>query len=119
MFRRAHIKSKDLSDYKRKYEISRHHAWAGTAFLSLLLAFRYLVTSIPDVVFIPIVSLLAVYIFMGLICTYKYRAGLSAGQRPDYASEELKTEMIRAAIEKKRIKLDKKRAKAEAKAKKK
>ena len=113
------MKEKDLSEYKRKYEISRHHAWGGTAFLSLLLAFRYFVTSIPDVIFIPIVSLLALYILIGLICTYKYRAGLSAGQSLDPTSELLKKETIQAEVEKKRIKLDKKRAKAEAKARKK
>jgi MFS superfamily sulfate permease-like transporter len=112
------MKEKDLPEYKRKYEISRHHAWAGTALLSLLLAFRYFITSIPDVVFIPIVSILAFYILIGLICTYKYRAGLSVGQRPDYTSEEVEKEAIRAEVEKKRIKLDKKRAKAEAKARK-
>ena len=110
------MKEKDLSEYKRKHEISRHHAWAGTAFLSLLLAFRYFIPSIPDVIFIPIVSLLALYILIGLICTYKYRAGLSAKQRPDNQSKQLENEKILAKVEKKRIKLDKKRVKAEAKA---
>jgi len=113
------MKEKDLSEYKRKYEISRHHAWAGTAFLSLLLAFRYFVPSIPDVIFIPIVSILALYILIGLICTYKYRAGLSAKQWPDNQSDQLEKEKMVAEVEKKRIKLFKKRAKAEAKARKK
>ena len=113
------MKEKDLSEYKRKYEISRHHAWAGTAFLSLLLSLRYLVPSIPDVLFMPIGSLLVVYILIGVIFTYKYRAGLSAGQRHDYTSEELEREKIRAEVEKKRLKLDKKKVKAEAKARKK
>ena len=116
---RASMKEKDLSEYRRKYEISRHHAWAGTALLSLLLAFRYFITSIPDLVFIPIVSILAFYILIGLICTYRYRAGLSTGRRLDSTSEVLEKEKIRAEVEKKRIKLDKKRAKAEEKVRKK
>ena len=110
------MKEKDLSKYKRKYEISRHHAWAGTAFLSVLLALRYLVASIPNEIFIPIGSILALYILIGLVFTYKYSAGLSAGQRADYKSEELEKEEIRAEVEKKRLKLEKKRAKAKAKA---
>ena len=113
------MREKDLSDYKRKYAISRHHAWAGTVFLSLLLAFRYFVTSVPDVIFIPIVSILALYILICLICTYKYRAGLSVEKSPDSISEQLEKEKIQAEVEKKRIKLDKKLAKAQAKERKK
>ena len=113
------MKEKDLSTYKKKYGISKHHAWAGTAFLSVLLALRYLIVSIPDEIFIPIGSILVLYILIGLAFTYKYRAGLSDVQRADYNSEELEKEKIRAEVEKKRLKLDKKRAKAEAKASKK
>jgi hypothetical protein len=110
------MKEHALLEYKRKYEISRHHAWAGTVFLSLLLTLRYIFISIPNVIFIPLASLLSLYILAGLVFTYRYRAGLSAGQGSDHTSEEVEVEKIRAEVEKKRIKLDKKRAKAEAKA---
>jgi len=50
--------------------------------------------------FIPIVSLLALYTHIGLMRTYKYRAGLSAGQRPDNKSEILEKEKIWAEVEK-------------------
>ena len=31
---------KDLSDKKKKYAISKHHAWAGSILLTILLAVR-------------------------------------------------------------------------------
>jgi hypothetical protein len=45
--------------------------------------------------------------------------GLTAGQAVDLASEELEEEITHAELEKGRLKLEKKKAKAETKAKKK
>lgn len=111
--------NRHLSEYRRKYDISRHHAWAGTALLSVLLAFRHLFLPFPNYVLIPLGSMLAVYILIALLFTYKYRVGLTAGQVVDHASEELEEERIHAELEKGRLKLEKKKAKAETKAKKK
>lgn len=69
----------DLSEYKRKYDIFRHHAWAGTALLSVLLAVQ------------------------------GRRAGLSRIEESHHVSEQLEREKTQAQVEKERIKLEKKR----------
>jgi hypothetical protein len=108
----------DLSEYKRKYEIFRHHAWAGTAFLSILLALRYFIASIPRYIFIPVGILLIVYILIALVYTYRYGAGLS-GTRDRGRSAEL-SEMENAQTPgPEGLKIEKKRAKTEAKVRKK
>ena len=108
----------DLSEHKRKYEVFRHHAWAGTAFLSILLALRYFIASIPRYIFIPLGTLLIVYILIALLYTYRYRAGLSRTRDPDRAVEP--SEMGKAQTpEPESLKTEKKRAKSEAKARKK
>ena len=105
----------DLSEYKRKYEIYRHHAWAGTAFLSILLALRYFIASIPRYIFIPLGTLLIVYILIAVLYTYKYRAGLSRTRDPDRAAGP--SEMGKAQTpEPGSLKIEKKRAKSEVKA---
>ena len=108
----------DLSEYKRKYEIYRHHAWAGTAFLSILLALRYFIASIPRYIFIPLGTLLIVYILIAVLYTYKYRAGLLKTHDPDRAAGP--SEMANAQTpELESLKIEKKRAKSEVKARKK
>ena len=69
---------KDLSECKRRYDIARHHAWAGSVLLSLLLAFRYVVPWLPRYILIPVGALLIIYVMIALVYTYRYRAGLSA-----------------------------------------
>ena len=68
---------KDLAEYKKKYHTFRHHAWAGLGFLSVVIAIRLL---FPDTAHIltPVIVILAIYILVALIFTYKYRSGLSA-----------------------------------------
>lgn len=109
------MSQKDLSEYKRKYDIFRHHAWAGTALLSVLLAVRYLIASLPRYIFIPLCSILIVYILIALLFTYKYRAGLSRIEESHHVSEQLEREKTQAQVEKKRFKLEKKKAKTKAK----
>jgi MFS superfamily sulfate permease-like transporter len=113
------MSQKDLSEYKRKYDIFRHHAWAGTALLSVLLAVRYLIASLPRYIFIPLFSILIVYILIALLFTYKYRAGLSRIEESHHVSEQLEREKTQAQVEKKRFKLEKKKAKTKAKQEKK
>jgi MFS superfamily sulfate permease-like transporter len=110
---------KDLSIYKRRYDIFRHHAWAGTVFLSVLLALRYLITSFPRYIFIPLCTILIIYILISLIFTYKYRTGLYAGYEEAHISKELEEVRRDTQAEKERIKAIKKISKTEMKAKKK
>jgi hypothetical protein len=109
----------DLSEYTRKYEIFRHHAWAGTAFLSILLALRYFITAIPRFIFIPLGTLLIVYILICVLYTYRYyRAGLSnrgESDRPTQSTGRPGGQTVAPESPK----IEKKRAKSEAKARKK
>lgn len=113
------MEQRDLTEYKRRYDVSRHHAWAGTAFLSVLLALRYMIPQFPHYLFIPLCTLLILYIVVSLLYTFKYRQGLFAGPMPRRGPEDFKEAKREAKIEKERVKAEKKRAKAEAKAKKK
>ena len=109
---------KDLTDYKRRYNLFRHHAWAGLGFISVLLAVRILFPELLELLQ-PILVVLIVYVVIALIFTYKYRAGLSAKQETVRHSKELEKEKIHADVEKKRLKLEKKKTKAKIKAEKK
>ena len=108
----------DLSEYARKYEIFRHHAWAGTAFLSILLALRYFIGAIPRYIFIPLGTLLIVYILIAVLYTYKYRAGLLKRQESVQPSQPT-TRTGAQTVAPESLKIEKKRAKSEAKARKK
>lgn len=112
------MKKKDLSEYKRKYDISRHHAWAGGILLSVLLAIRLLIP-LPDEIILPLAIILIVYILIALFFTYKYSSGLSSTQQIAPLPESIEKEKIQADLEKERLKVEKKKAKAEAKAQKK
>ena len=107
---------KDLSEYKKKYHTFRHHAWAGLGFLSVVIAIRLL---FPDTAHIltPVIVILAIYILVALIFTYKYRSGLFAKETVVQVepSVEIEKEKLKAEVEKERLKLEKKKAKAEAK----
>lgn len=108
----------DLSEYKRKYDMYRHHAWAGLGFLSVLLAIRIILPELSELVQ-PILFVLIVYIMIALILTYKYRRGLTAKPDRPPTSEKIEKQKIQAEVEKERLKIEKKKAKAEAKARKK
>ena len=94
---------------RRKYDIFRHHAWAGLALLSIFLAVRYFIP-FPDWISLPVVFSLVLYSLVALVFTYKYSSALSAeGPHPSRSGE----------VEKERLKLEKKKIKAELKAMKK
>lgn len=104
-------KQKKLREYKRKYEIYRHHAWAGLGLLTVFLATRYLYPNLPSLFFFPVLTGLIVYILIGLLGTYRYRKGLSAREDESPGSQgsfstilEEKKEKNKAKIEKKRLK---------------
>lgn len=114
-----------LSEYKKKYQAVRHHAWAGFVLLAVLLAVRiFLETAgitIDDRLVIGIGAILVVYTVIAVLLTYKYRSGLSAAEEIVHVhhSDESEKEKIRADVKKERLKLEKKKAKAEEKARKK
>jgi hypothetical protein len=107
----------DLLGYRRRYDIFRHHAWAGTVLLSVLLALQLLIPSFPHYLFIPLCSILILYIFISLLYTFRYRAGLSAREGGDLTSRERSN--MAAGTDKGYLKLEKKRVKAELKSSKK
>lgn len=102
---------------RSRYEISRHHAWAGLALLSIFLAIRYFIP-FPDWFSLIVIFSLISYILIALAFTYKYSSALSEEQQP-FPSEEVEKERIKAKLEKERMKLEKKRLKAQIKAAKK
>ena len=108
----------DLSEYTRKYEIFRHHAWAGTAFLSILLALRYFISAIPRYIFVPLGTLLIAYILICVLYTYRYRAGLSNRGESDRPTQPTGRPGGQTVVPES-PKIEKKRAKSEAKVRKK
>jgi len=106
---------KDLSEYKRKYGVFRHHAWAGLGFLSVLLAIRIIVPSLSEIIH-PILAILAIYVVVSLLFTYKYRLGLTAEKVIQIQpSDEIEKERMKIEVEKELLKVEKKKAKAEVK----
>ena len=111
------MKDRNLTEYKRKYQVFRHHAWAGLGFLSVVLAFRLIFLKSAQIL-TPVIVILAIYIIIALIFTYRYRIGLSAEEKivkDESLSDEIEKERIKADVEKERLKIEKKKVKAEAK----
>jgi len=119
------MKKKDLSEYKRKYDISRHHAWAGSVLLAVLVATRgFLELSKIDVndnIVVILGIILVVYTLTSVFLTYTYRSGLYSEQKKVVevhhhdSKDDYDKKKIRADLEKERLKLEKKKAKIEAK----
>jgi hypothetical protein len=111
---------KELSEYKRKYNAFRHHAWAGLGFLSVILAIKLIFIESTEIL-TPVIFILAIYIVIALLFTYRYRSGLSGEDTIVKVgpSVEIEKERIKADVEKERLKVEKKKVKADAKAKKK
>lgn len=116
------MNQKNLSEYKRRYDNARHHAWAGSVLLAVLVAFRGFLEitdiNLDDRIIAIIGIILIIYILIAVIFTYKYRSGLSAEKKPveiNIKSENVEKEKIAAEVEKERLKVEKKKAKAEAK----
>lgn len=96
----------------KKYEIYRHHAWAGLGLLSVFLAIRYFIF-IPWIVSLIIVSILSIYILASIALTYKYYRYV--GEAKAKTAEEKEMEKIRKKEIKAALKMEKKRLKAEIK----
>ena len=108
----------DLIDYKKKYDLTRHQAWAGLGFLSVLLAIRILFPNLTEILQ-PILIIDIVYIVASLILTYKYYKGLTISKDSPSKSVEIRKDELDYDLEKKRLKIEKKKLKSEEKAKKK
>lgn len=116
------VKNKDLQEYKRKYHMSRHHAWAGSVLLALLLALKTLdLLDVGDLIIAFIGIVLIVYTLTAVFFTYRYSSGLKSESKTKIVqnSNDLEKEKIQADLEKEKLKLEKKKSKNEAKAKKK
>jgi len=120
------MNEKKLVEYKRKYDISRHHAWAGSVILAIVLAIRiFLETTeiiINDWIIIIIGGIIVIYTLSAVILTYKYRSGLTSEQKVieiHTSSNGIEKEQLITKAEKERLKIEKKKAKAKLKAEKK
>jgi hypothetical protein len=119
----------DSSNSKRKYDVSRHHAWAGTVLLSVLLAIRVFIETmeienVPDGIILAIGVILVIYILISLFFTYRYRSGLMSSDTKVTEREIIHhyeksngsmDEKTRKKIDKNEYKREKKRTKAESK----
>jgi hypothetical protein len=107
---------KNLNEHRRKYDIARHHAWAGSVLLAVLVAIRGFFEisdiKIDDRIIIIIGMILVFYVLIAVFFTYRYRSGLSAEQK---TVQEVHIHSDDAEIEKERLKFEKKKVKAEAK----
>ena len=113
---------KNLSEYRRRYNIWRHHAWAGSILLSVLLALRIIIGEehFPNEIVWIVGAILVFYILISLFLTYKNREGLRVEQEKQIVqikstSDDVEKARIDAEVEKERLKIEKKKAKAEAK----
>ena len=104
---------KKLIEYKKKYDVARHHAWAGSVLLAVLVAtrgfFEISDIKIDDRIIIAIGMILVFYILIAIFLTYKYRSGLLAEQK--IVELQIKTD----SFKKEKLKIEKKKAKAEIK----
>ena len=89
-------------------------------FLSVTLAIRLIFLE-STVILTPVIVILAIYIIIALIFTYRYREGLNAsiGTVMGDPSIEFEKEKLKTDIEKEKLKLEKKKAKSEIKKQKK
>ena len=75
----------DLSYKKKKYAISKHHAWAGSILLAILLAIRIFFETMDikeyDELFVIIGLFIIIYVLISLIFAYKYRLGLYSDEK--------------------------------------
>jgi purine-cytosine permease-like protein len=105
----------DLSERKKKYAISKHHAWAGSILLAILLAIRifFETANIKEynqlILFIGF--FIIIYMIISLILTYKYRSGLSLDEKSINVTISSKESNNKEKYDKNLAKIEKKKAK--------
>jgi hypothetical protein len=121
-------KKDTLQPLRAQYEIARHHAWAGTVLLSVLLAIRIFFEMaenriIPDNIFILFGLIIASYTLGALFFTYRYREALLQKEQENYQKAIDETHLISGKTEndrrKQRYKIEKKKVKTKIKKEKK
>jgi hypothetical protein len=115
------------TDYKRKYAMAKHHAWAGSVLLAILGAMRWFVMDSTylhkDLIFIIAGLLIITYILIALFFTYRFRSGLAEEVQvqqqiiTNKSSDSVESTTILSPKEQEKI--EKKKAKAESKKRKK
>lgn len=116
---------KTKKDYKHRYAIAKHHAWAGSVLLAILGALRWFIsdTEYPkqDIYFIIAGIIIIIYILIALFFTYRFRSGLSINeeiiQRQKTSNDEQQntSDSSQLMIQKEQAKIQKKLAKTESK----
>jgi purine-cytosine permease-like protein len=109
---------KDLSNIKKKYAISKHHAWAGSILLAIVLAIRifFETSNINEYnqLILIIGFFVILYMLISLILTYKYSSSLSYGEKPinvTLKSDDFKEIKINEKYDKNYAKIQKKKSK--------
>ena len=108
----------NLIDDKKRYDLYRHHAWAGSVLLAVLLAVRIFIESLDqqfsDIIFIILGFIIVCYILAALLLTYRYRSGL---RQEDTVNLSQKTGQKNQVVSrsKDQLKIEKKKAKNEYK----
>lgn len=110
------------SEYKRKYAMAKHHAWAGSVLLAILGAFRWFSDDAEwyqkDIIFIILGLLIIIYIVIALVFTYRFRSGLASEETIDRqirSNQKHQTKNTTILDPKEQEKIEKKKAKAESK----
>ena len=114
--------SNKLYENKKKYAISKHHAWAGSILLAILLAVRVFLEiseiNVDDRIILFIGAIILIYMLIALVLTYKYRSSLIVDEKPiqvNISTDIIENKKINSKIEKERLKAEKKKAKEEVK----
>ncbi len=109
---------RDISDNRKKYAISKHHAWAGSILLAILLAIRIFFETMNikeyDKLFLIIGIIIIIYMLISLIFTYKYRSGISFNEKSInviISSKNSENNKIKERYDKNSAKIQKKKAK--------
>jgi hypothetical protein len=114
---------KDLSNTKKKYAISKHHAWAGSILLAIILAIRIFFEASNINEYNQLIMIfgffIIIYMLISLILTYKYRSGLLSFDEKSInltiSSKNLKGEKKIEKFDKNIAKIEKKKAKKKLK----
>ena len=108
-------------DHKTSYVISKHHAWAGSVLLGIILAIRVFFEmaniEVNNLIFVIIGFVIVFYILISLLLTYKHRTGLielketSENEANNKSNFEKSFSKDQLKIEKKKVKEKVKRMK--------
>jgi len=111
-----------FTNHKQRYALAKHHAWAGSLLLTILLTIRLFMEISQEIIdntlFIVLGAIIMMYILVSLVYTYRFRTGLfepgsthQIKQKEDAGHSPL----LNMKLEKQRLKLEKKKQKTQAK----